>query len=245
MLKLLVFDLDSTLAPIGRGMEEENVNRLRELEKKGVKIAVCSGKSCDYLCGFLRQLGLSDPIMIGENGASLRFGVDLPPKICHRIPLAEGAVESLQRVRRILEEKFGDQLWFQPSEVEVTPFPKDISRIDEVLDEIQAYLEPYRTQLKGINMYRHVDCFDIVPEGVDKGVGVSFLLKLLELDPTEMAAIGDTVNDYPMFEVAGLSVGVAVKEESRVDVNCSNTKEMLLYLTKLLDEQENEKQKSK
>ena len=71
MIKLLVFDLDSTLAPIGEEMEWENVRLLRELEKKGARIAVCSGKSCDYLCGFLRQLGLSNPIMIGENGASL------------------------------------------------------------------------------------------------------------------------------------------------------------------------------
>lgn len=64
-IKLLVFDLDSTLAPVGKGMEEEDLKLFRSLEKSGKRIAVASGKTCDYLCGFLRQVGLRNPIMIG------------------------------------------------------------------------------------------------------------------------------------------------------------------------------------
>lgn len=79
-IKLLVFDLDSTLAPIGKGMGEKELKLFRRLDQLQIPIAVASGKTCDYLCGFLRQVGLKNPIMIGENGAMIRFGVDLPPR---------------------------------------------------------------------------------------------------------------------------------------------------------------------
>ena len=56
MVRLIVFDLDSTLAPLGKGMGEKELELFREIEKKGVRIAICSGKTCDYLCGFMRCL---------------------------------------------------------------------------------------------------------------------------------------------------------------------------------------------
>ena len=46
----------------------------------------------------------------------------------------------------------------------------------------------------------------------------------------EVAAIGEGVNDYGMFERAGLALGVGVKEPERVDLNFTGTKDMLLYL---------------
>ena len=64
MIRLLVFDLDSTLAPIGMGIGEEELKILKILENKGVRIVICSGKTCDYLCGFVRQLELKDPVLI-------------------------------------------------------------------------------------------------------------------------------------------------------------------------------------
>ena len=51
MHKLLVFDLDGTLAQIGKGMLPADADKLIELEQMGYKIAICSGKSGFYLCG--------------------------------------------------------------------------------------------------------------------------------------------------------------------------------------------------
>ena len=79
MMKLIVFDLDSTLAPVGKGILPETIQMLKEIEKSGIKIAICSGKPTFYTCGLMRQVELEDPILIGENGAVIQFGVDLPP----------------------------------------------------------------------------------------------------------------------------------------------------------------------
>ena len=81
MKKFYVFDLDGTLAPIGRRASEECVKMLSMLESDERAICICSGKPTFYLCGFARQLGLRKPILIGENGASFQYGVDLPPEI--------------------------------------------------------------------------------------------------------------------------------------------------------------------
>ena len=90
---MIIFDLDSTLAPLGKGIGGKELEVLQNLEMMGVRIALCSGKTCDYLCGFLRQVGLKNPIMIGENGAVIRFGVDLPPKQYYRVPFSKEATK--------------------------------------------------------------------------------------------------------------------------------------------------------
>lgn len=225
MVRLIIFDLDSTLAPIGLGMGEEELKLFRQLETRGVQIAICSGKSCDYLCGFMRQIGLKNPILIGENGAVIRFGVDLPPKQHYRLPFSENAKKSLQKVRKILEAEF-PHIWFQPNKVGVTPFPTTEGEFEAILE----LLNQYKEELNDIEIFQHVDSFDIVPKGIDKGVGISYLLEIMNLKADEIIAVGDGVNDYAMFELAGFSVGVNVKEEERVDVNCKNTLEMLQFI---------------
>ena len=48
--RLVVFDLDGTLAPVGKGMAQEDVKLLKKIEDCGIKLAVCSGKPTYYLC---------------------------------------------------------------------------------------------------------------------------------------------------------------------------------------------------
>lgn len=224
MIRMIIFDLDSTLAPIGRGMGEEELELFRKLECLGVQIAICSGKTCDYLCGFMRQIGLKNPILIGENGAVIRFGIDLPPKQHYRVPFSKEAVKSLKQIRKILEERF-PHIWFQPNKIGVTPFPTT----GEEFEEIAALLEKYKHEMKDVAVFRHVDSFDIVPAQIDKAVGISYLLNIMNISSKEIIAVGDGVNDYGMFELAGFSIGVNVKEEERVDRNCKSTLEMLQF----------------
>lgn len=224
MIQLMVFDLDSTLAPIGFGMGEEELELFRKLENTGVRIAICSGKTCDYLCGFMRQIGLKNPVLIGENGAVIRFGIDLPPKRHYRVPFSREATESLKKIRQVLEERI-PHMWFQPNKIGVTPFPTS----EEEFEKIEAVLEEYREELKDIKVFRHIDSFDIVPAQIDKAVGISYLLEKMGITAEEIIAVGDGVNDYTMFQLAGYAIGVNVKEEERVDKNCKNTLEMLKF----------------
>lgn len=232
MLKLVVFDLDETLAVTGQAMLQENIELLKKLEEKGVTIAVCSGKPTYYLCGFMRQIELKFPILLGENGATAQFGIGLPPKQFYTLPYSDMAKEFLGFIRKEIDTAIPG-IWYQPNEVGVTPFP----RSTEEFETIAGILKENEAVLHDIEVYRHADSFDIVPKGISKKKGLQKLGEVLGILPMEMAAVGDGVNDYPMFEYAGLAVGVNVKDEEKVDRNFGGLKDALKFL-----EQEIEKE---
>lgn len=226
MIKLMVFDLDNTLAELGKGIQAQDIALLKAIAEQGITIAICSGKPTYYLCGFLRQVGLQQPILIGENGAVIQIGVDLPPKTFHVLPYSEQAKRSIA----LLKSKFESllpHLWYQPNLVGLTPFPTSEAEFECIADCIRNHA----AELQDITVYRHADSFDIVPTGIDKKQGLAFLGKLLGILPEETIAIGDGINDYPMFDYAGYAVGIRVQDSSKVTINFSTTTEALQHLS--------------
>lgn len=230
MVKLIVFDLDGTLAKVGKGIQTKDIELLKQIEQTGVKIAICSGKPTNYLCGFMRQVGLEHPILLGENGAVMQFGVDLPPKQSYTLPYSKEAKKTIHFLREKLDEVFSD-MWYQPNLVGLTPFPKN----EEEFETIATLLHEHKQQLKDVTVYRHVDSFDIIPNGVDKKKGLQYLSGLLELSPEEIVAVGDGVNDYPMFEFAGHSIGVNVENTDKVDENFESITQALTWMLSNLE----------
>lgn len=49
---------------------------------------------------------------------------------------------------------------------------------------------------------------EIAPAGITKGFGVAWLAEQWGIRPEEICAVGDDVNDIPMFELAGLAVAM-------------------------------------
>ena len=225
MEQLIVFDLDDTLCKVGKGMEPEDVELLRELEHTGARIALCSGKPTYYLCGFMRQIGLKDPVLVGENGAVIQFGVELPPRRFYVQPYSPAAGRSLNLLKERISAALPG-LWFQPNTVMVSPFPYE----EEQFEVIQRILDESWPEVEDVFYYRHWDCFDILPVGVNKGSGVAALGRLLNIPASQTVAVGDSLNDYAMFDYAGLALGVNAADESRVAANFSSTGEMLSYL---------------
>lgn len=228
MIKFIAFDLDGTLAKPGKGLKANTLESLKKLEEKGVKVAFCSGKTSFYLCGLIRQLELKSPIIIGENGADIQFGIDLPPKVFHFANYSKNVAENLNYIETQIREMFHNKLWFQPNRIGVTPFPT----CKEEFDAIRNFLNQHKNLLEGIDVYEHFDCFDIVPKGISKKEALKTVAKMLKIERSEMAAMGDGVNDYPMFEVAGLSVGINIKDPSKVDANFGSIDEALEFISK-------------
>lgn len=232
MIKLVVFDLDSTLAEIGKGIVVSDIAKLKEIESLGIKIAICSGKPVSYLCGFMRHVELEMPILLGENGAVLQIGIELPPKERYVFPYSNQAKESLAIVKKEIDVRIPD-MWYQPNLVGVTPFPKN----DAEFKVIEELLFEKKNLLQDVKIYRHVDSFDIVPKGIDKKAGVHLVAQKMNFRSEEIIAVGDGVNDYPMFEYAGTALGVKVKDEDVVNRNFDNITEVLDFLCKLCREE--------
>lgn len=225
MFKLIVFDLDGTLAALGRGIAPQDVATLRRLEEAGARIAICSGKPTYYLCGLMRQVELRAPVLVGENGAVIQFGVDLPPRAYHVAPYSAAAKRSIRLLADELEKEVPG-MWYQPNEVGLTPFPRD----EQEFSAVQRVIDRLSPQLEDVIVYRHCDSFDITPDGITKKSGLARLGVLIGVTAEETIAVGDGVNDYPMFEYAGLSVGVNVKDPERVDRNFVSIGDALAFL---------------
>ncbi len=224
-MKVFVFDLDGTLAELGRAVTDKNVERLKALSKKGA-IAVSSGKPLYYLCGFMRQLGIENPILIGENGSAIQFGVDLPPKNQFFLPTTEKAKRNLKELRKLFDSYFGDRLWYQPNEVCLTPFPES----EEDFEAIERMLKDNQQLLEDVDHYRHCDSYDFAPTGISKYESLGYLCEILGISAADVVAIGDGVNDYPMFDFACYSVGIHVENIDKVDVNFMTIDEALEHL---------------
>lgn len=203
MHKLLVFDLDGTLAQRAKGIGYKDIQKLKELEKSGYRIAICSGKPTYYLCGFARQLELENPILIGENGGSFQFGVALPPKKYYKYPYSKRAGMQLAQLRKLIDEKCGEySCWYQPNEIELTPFPQDA----QTFEIIQKIIDSGEICLDELLVYRHKDCFDMIPKNINKANGVALLAEREDINRDEIIAFGDEINDIPMLGLADISV---------------------------------------
>ncbi len=67
-------------------------------------------------------------------------------------------------------------------------------------------------------------CLDVMPPNISKGSAISVLLKEFQLQPEEVACIGDSYNDIPMFALTPHSFAMAqaddaVKEHAHYVVN--------------------------
>lgn len=232
MIKLVVFDLDGTLAKMGETIEKSDVEKLKKLEDMGIRIAISSGKTVDYLAGFMRQVGLKYPILFGENGGMIQIGVEWPPREAYILPYPKQVKETLAMLKNEIQERLPN-LWYQPNQIGVSPFPKcedDFEVIAELLKEKEALLED-------INVYRHVDCFDLIPKGIDKKAGLRFLAHKMDFTREGIVAVGDGENDYPMFQFAGLSLGINVKDTNQVNKNFNKVSDALDYLCQLCEEE--------
>ena len=209
MHRLLVFDLDGTLALAGKAMLAKDVEKLIELEQLGYTIVICSGKPSYYLCGFARQLGLREPILIGENGATLQFGIELPPKRYEVYPYSEMARVQREMMRQLINEQYGNKIWYQPNEVGLSPFPQD----EKTFEELQQLINEKKEYLDELVIYRHFDCFDLVPKNINKQNGLKYLINILnieakDIEAKDIVAVGDGANDIPMFEFADVAIGI-------------------------------------
>ena len=210
MHKLLVFDLDGTLAKVGKSMVNADVEKLIKLEQLGYTIVICSGKPAYYLCGFARQLGLREPILVGENGATFQFGVELPPVRYEVYPYSESAKTQLEMMRALIDRECCGKVWYQPNEVGLTPFPQD----EETFEKIQGLIDERSNLLDELLVYRHIDSFDLTPKNINKYNGLEHLAKLMGIESEDVVAVGDGVNDIPMFEFADVAIGVANESDA-------------------------------
>jgi HAD superfamily hydrolase (TIGR01484 family) len=94
-------------------------------------------------------------------------------------------------------------VYFQPGKQHsLTIFPVDPTRIQELKELTAQALGPLSEQ---VDLVYSTSCLNILPRGVDKGKGLTFLADKINIPMANMLGIGDSDVDLPFLQLVGHS----------------------------------------
>jgi hypothetical protein len=192
-VKAFAVDIDGTLTENGEGMIHlPSVSKLRFLERSGYKILFVTGRSAaeayilSTFCGTTR-------ISVGENGGVVATGPDEFTVLGDRRSCLKGY----------------DLLKEQISGVQIKPVFRRLSEI-VLARTFDFQLGKSLLAKSGLSLYISDSnyAYHINQLGIDKAKGLAVALELLNIQPTEVVAIGDSQTDIPLFNMCGLSIAL-------------------------------------
>lgn len=236
--KLVALDLDGTLTNSEKKLPEENRRILLELQQRGVKVALASGRPTYGILHLADELKLKDynGYILAYNGGyiidcatgQLLFSQAFPRnmlKEVEELALSLG-VEPLtyDDPADTLLAKNADDKWIQHEAwlnnnmnlrivesldaTAPTVIPKCLMVGDP---DIMADVEPLvKAHFPSLDVYRSSPFFlEIVPKGIDKAAALDSLGKRIGIRQEEIAAFGDGYNDISMIKYAGWGIAMS------------------------------------
>ncbi|MGN0484717.1 MAG: Cof-type HAD-IIB family hydrolase [Lachnospiraceae bacterium] len=235
--KILYLDLDGTLLKNDKTVSERNRNVIKEALNAGHYIVLATGRPVDSGRRVVKDLGLTLPgcYMIAFNGAVLYDCA--ADKVLDEHTMAIADVEYLfskAKSAGIYIQTYSKNYIIAEERTKETQFYIEHSGMRCKVGSVQALIEdePHKVLLIDLSeknnklkkfkadnqawASEHSDCFfsspeylEYCPKGIDKGWGVEYFRKLLNVKKNNTLAIGDGENDIPMLQAA--YVGVAMK----------------------------------
>ncbi len=231
MVRLIATDLDGTFLDSNRQVSDVNRAAVQECLEAGIIFCLASGRGISTMEPIAANINLAGPI-VSSNGAYVtglqgedvhHFSVPLEARTlivdyaeqnnihlnCYErrnISFSQRGAFADMYVQRtgcnpvILD--LGDIRTIEPTKLLYIDHPQNIVRYRA---EIEPLLAPY-----GISVViSEPDYVEFLPPGINKGVGLQKLCQHLNIDQSEVAAIGDWWNDIEMVAWAGVSAAVA------------------------------------
>lgn len=261
MIRLAVFDIDRTLIPPGQGaVAPETARALKQLQEKGIRIAIASGRLFPFLPQDLKDLGFDYYIMSNgaciadKNGAvitqetmdpeileslireMLRRNLPIDIRYCHGRRSGNPECTVVERMQGFWRERNVHVTPPKAMTQEYTPLP------GEQPTSCGAYIPPEEQpemmrlfpQLAFLPVFEGPMC-DISPAGVSKASGMIQVCRLSGIDISETIAFGDDRNDLELIQTAhiGVAMGDAIPAVMEAATYITGTSEALGVVTGL------------
>jgi Cof subfamily protein (haloacid dehalogenase superfamily) len=230
MIKLIASDMDGTLLDENSELPAETTGIVRQLSDRGVLFAVATGRRYDTACAYFGDL--SDSIdFVTSNGAQVvSAGEVVDREVFPRAALRRlrGVVDRFDILHIALFDRKRTFFIDDPS-CYYEEFDKDLPEPHVIgwpgpdVNIIKASL--FCADSSAVMDMTYIltrelgDRFvfapsgswwiDVLQVGVNKATGLRELLDLHGIDPSEVLAFGDSMNDYDMLRSAGESCAVA------------------------------------
>lgn len=231
MIRLAAFDIDRTLvSQTTHTIAPETVEALRELQRRGIKTAIATGRQWQQVPKALKALNFDYYILLnGTNIADhegtilFREGLDmedaraLEQDFLERdrslyLRFVEGMYPVLSRDREI---PFGMALEKIPEELLeglLMESPMDrgeapLAALGQIPEGEEPWFRCRYPAMDFLPVYGGKNC-DINPKGVTKATGLVQVCRLLGVPVSESIAFGDDINDLEIIREAGIGVAM-------------------------------------
>lgn len=233
-IKLITIDLDGTLLRSDGTVSQHTIEVLREARRRGVVVAISTGRMYTTASPYGRLLGLGDSPMVLFSGGLIQT-IETKKKLFEQaIPVAD-TLELLA-----LAKEYGWQIQTYIDDVLRVAEDEPLIREYEMATHCKAKIcgDAFYTEVPGgsnkiLSRGTHEEllkrkeiiekelpgkymiCFseptflEIMPKGINKGVGILKLAKVYGAGAENIMAIGDSQNDIDMLKAAGFPVVMA------------------------------------
>lgn len=227
-IKAVFFDIDGTICTddTRHYIPESTVKAIAALKKNNILTFINSGRVACSIPDFITDMNF-DGYICGC-GTHIKIG----NKLLFRNRLSENLCNSVVEMCRscnlaaLYESHEGIYIGSQRQEIEkfrkiaaIFQSQREVPEIESLEHKLfdkfcvfydeQSDIESFKKFVK--NKFDYIDrgnFGEIVPKGISKATGIDFVLKKYGLSRQNCCVIGDSLNDLPMFEIAGLSIAV-------------------------------------
>ena len=207
-IRAFAVDVDGTLTENGGGMLYlPAVVALRYLAKLGYAVIYVTGRSSVEAC-LLAVYSGTTKIGVGENGGAITTS----PQEHILLASKEKCLRGFEVLKKNIDGVKIKPVFNRMTEV-VLLRTFDIEEGRKVLEENDL----------GLYLNDSKYAFHINEKGIDKATGLKRALNILDLEPSDTVAIGDSETDIPMFDVCGYSIALGhapdyVKSRAKITV---------------------------
>lgn len=242
MIKLVAIDMDGTLLNSKKELLEETKQYFKNFHNKNTEtlLVLCTGRPESGIRPYLKDLGYLEEnhYIISQNGANIyesqtgkrvmdsfvdsaaiQKWIELGKK--HGISVMGAGVDYYYSFDEDPTEWMEFDVKLVSGKLKRIPTKEslntDFYKIllmgdEEQLNEFETYIpEEWRDEFYVVRSQKYL--VEVLKKGVNKAFGLEKLAKELNIQPSEIAAIGDAANDIEMLEYAGLAVAMGNASE--------------------------------
>lgn len=231
MKKILFSDLDGTIISRDHALHKHNLEALKELQRQGHLVALCTGRNNIDILPTLKQIAIPYDYLVLCNGAYI---VDKDGQIIYEKDIEQMSgremLEEFSKEDRLvtyfcdgeycvmknsqgtrLLDKNGDihdtkgyEVYYQHLQNAKHFTIIGINQEDEKTDFLDGYVKNTMPKYDGkISWFYNTAYIDIMAPESSKGLGMMRLAKYLGFEEEQVYAIGDSYNDVSMISMAG------------------------------------------
>jgi Cof subfamily protein (haloacid dehalogenase superfamily) len=228
-IDLIALDLDGTLLAPDESVSPANRAAIRRALEAGMRVVLVTGRGVDTPIAISRELGLNLPVICCHGALTKDFGADktlahIPVPLEYAKPMVEFAERSKIPIAVYVEELFwritGGHAYMQDM---LGPGWREVPSLLEVLSEAPTFIrflgadavEALKREFGDLPLsFRYETWHDFVECAVlnreaSKKTALARLCADFGISHERVLAIGDSRNDVPMLQWAGIGVAMA------------------------------------